>query len=119
MQIRSFALCAGLGALTLDAAHVLAQSSPSARGRGDCPQILRPLSCGGRNGRKPDGACASISRAVQAVFDRKPRRRLAEGIVVGHPAVPRFTFDPREINALISYISSLKNRGPSDQPKTK
>lgn len=32
---------------------------------------------------------------------------LAEGIVVGHPAMPSFTFHPREIEALLSYIDSL------------
>jgi len=43
---------------------------------------------------------------------------LAEGIVVGHPAMPRFGFEPREINALLSYISGLKARkllGPEDR----
>jgi hypothetical protein len=32
---------------------------------------------------------------------------LAEGIVTGHPAMPHFTFEPREIDALLRYISSL------------
>src|SRR5262249_17621060 len=37
---------------------------------------------------------------------------LAEGIVTGHPAMPRFTFEPREIDALLTFIGSLT---PSDQ----
>jgi hypothetical protein len=32
---------------------------------------------------------------------------LAEGIVTGHPAMPRFTFEPREIEALLTFIASL------------
>jgi cytochrome c len=32
---------------------------------------------------------------------------LAEGIVTGHPAMPEFTFTPREIEALLSYLSTL------------
>jgi mono/diheme cytochrome c family protein len=32
---------------------------------------------------------------------------LAEGIVVGHPMMPEFAFDPPEIDALLSYIGSL------------
>jgi hypothetical protein len=32
---------------------------------------------------------------------------LAEGIVVGHPLMPEFTFDPPEIDALLTYIESL------------
>ena len=37
---------------------------------------------------------------------------LAEGIVTGHPAMPRFTFEPREIDALLTFIGSLS---PSEQ----
>jgi mono/diheme cytochrome c family protein len=39
---------------------------------------------------------------------------LAEGIVVGHPAMPEFTFAPPEIDALLSYMQSLSdgNRPP-------
>jgi cytochrome c len=33
----------------------------------------------------------------------------AEGIVTGHPAMPRFTFEPREISALLAFISSLSS----------
>jgi cytochrome c len=32
---------------------------------------------------------------------------LAEGIVTGHPAMPRFTFEPREIEALLTFIATL------------
>ena len=40
---------------------------------------------------------------------------LAEGVVVGHPAMPRFTFEPREIGALLTYISALESRAPTGQ----
>jgi hypothetical protein len=39
---------------------------------------------------------------------------LAEGIVVGHPMMPQFTFDPPEIDALLTYIESLS---PSDSTR--
>jgi mono/diheme cytochrome c family protein len=32
---------------------------------------------------------------------------LAEGIVTGHSAMPEFTFQPNEIDALLTYIASL------------
>ena len=32
---------------------------------------------------------------------------LAEGIVTGHPDMPEFKFNPREIDALLSFIDSL------------
>jgi mono/diheme cytochrome c family protein len=37
---------------------------------------------------------------------------LAEGIVVGHPAMPEFTFAPPEIDALLSYLQSLSGDAP-------
>lgn len=33
---------------------------------------------------------------------------LAEGISVGHPAMPNFEFEPREVNALIAYLRSIQ-----------
>ena len=32
----------------------------------------------------------------------------AEGIVVGHPAMPQFQFEPDQIGALLNYMSSLQ-----------
>ncbi len=33
---------------------------------------------------------------------------LAEGIVVGHPDMPAFAFEPDEIEALLSYLESIQ-----------
>lgn len=35
---------------------------------------------------------------------------LAEGIVVGHPLMPQFSFSRREIDALLTYIQDLKSQ---------
>ncbi|MCB2106102.1 MAG: cytochrome c [Rhodobacteraceae bacterium] len=32
---------------------------------------------------------------------------LAEGIITGHPEMPRFAVDPRQIDAFIAYLRSL------------
>jgi hypothetical protein len=32
---------------------------------------------------------------------------LAEGIVTGHPEMPQFVFQPRDIDALLGYIAGL------------
>ncbi len=37
---------------------------------------------------------------------------LAEGIVVGHPDMPEYSFDPAEVDALIAFIESVQ---PGDQ----
>lgn len=33
---------------------------------------------------------------------------LAEGIIVGHPDMPEFQFEPRDIDALLAYIESVQ-----------
>jgi mono/diheme cytochrome c family protein len=40
---------------------------------------------------------------------------LAEGIVTGHEAMPNFTFEPPEIDALLAYIAQLTPSAGSSQ----
>jgi mono/diheme cytochrome c family protein len=35
---------------------------------------------------------------------------LAEGIMVGHPDMPSYRFDPAEIDALIAYLETIQTR---------
>jgi mono/diheme cytochrome c family protein len=42
---------------------------------------------------------------------------LAEGIVVGHPAMPEFTFAPADIDALLTYLQGLAPDKRSPSPK--
>jgi len=35
---------------------------------------------------------------------------LAEGILVGHPAMPEFRFSPAEIDAIVAYLNSIQTR---------
>jgi cytochrome c len=35
---------------------------------------------------------------------------LAEGISVGHPAMPAFEFEPREVDALIAFLDSIQEQ---------
>lgn len=35
----------------------------------------------------------------------------AEGILVGHPAMPEFQLEPEQIDDLLSYIESVQERG--------
>lgn len=72
------------------------------------------------------GALCSTCHAVGPVGeshhpDAKPLRRLswnypiealaeplAEGIIVGHPDMPVWTFEPDEIDALLAYLESIQ-----------
>ena len=33
---------------------------------------------------------------------------LAEGLFVGHPDMPQFTFEPQDVGAIISYLKSIQ-----------
>ena len=35
---------------------------------------------------------------------------LAEGLFVGHPDMPQFTFEPRDVGAIIAYLKSIQER---------
>jgi mono/diheme cytochrome c family protein len=119
MQIRTFGACAALGALTLHSAHVLAQSSPSARGEAIAHKYCARCHAVGETGASPMGLAPPFRDLSKRYPIENLEEALAEGIVVGHPAMPRFTFTPSEINALLTYISSLKNREPADRQQTK
>ena len=38
---------------------------------------------------------------------------LAEGIIVGHPDMPEFQFEPKDIDALLAYIESVQAPRPT------
>jgi hypothetical protein len=41
---------------------------------------------------------------------------LAEGISVGHPAMPQFQFAPADVTALVTYLQSIQtNEAPAPQ----
>jgi mono/diheme cytochrome c family protein len=37
---------------------------------------------------------------------------LAEGLLTGHPAMPEFRFEPRDVQAIIRYLQSIQTRQP-------
>ena len=43
---------------------------------------------------------------------------LAEGISVGHPAMPEFQFEPNDVHALVAYLQSIQEHGAAtDAPR--
>ena len=104
-------LCqAGLAAFLLMGATgtVLAEeSSPSEKGQQLAAQLC--------------ARCHSITRAGESPMAEAPPFRtfaskwplesleeaFAEGIVVGHPAMPEFVFGPHDIQNLLSFLDSL------------
>jgi cytochrome c len=107
--IAALSLIAALGA----AAPAAAQSSPTMRGEAIAQKHCARCHAIGRTGASPMGLAPPFRELSKRYPIETLEEALAEGIVVGHPAMPRFTFEPRDINALLSYISGLTDREPA------
>jgi mono/diheme cytochrome c family protein len=93
--------------LALGAGGAAAQPSVVGRGEAIARQHCARCHAIGPTGESPMG----LAPAFRDLSKRYPiqflAEALAEGIVTGHPAMPRFTFGPREIDALLTYMGSL------------
>jgi cytochrome c len=61
----------------------------------------------GRKGDSPMGVAPTFRSLPKRYPVENLAEAFAEGIVTGHPAMPRFVFTPAEIDALLAYIDSL------------
>jgi cytochrome c len=88
-----------------------AGSSPQELGRAIAETRCARCHAIGMKGESP----VAIAPPFRMLSQRYPVEHLAEaiaeGIVVGHPLMPEFTFDPPEIDALLTYIESLPRAG--------
>lgn len=89
----------------------IAAGSPHARGRAIAETKCARCHAIGAEGESP----VALAPPFRVLPQRYPvdhlAEALAEGIVVGHPMMPEFTFDPPEIYALLTYIESLAPSG--------
>src|SRR5215813_13832201 len=113
-----------LGAASMAAALLapdaaLGQSLPTERGRAIAARECARCHAIGRTGDSPFGLAPPFRELSQRYALEALAEALAEGIVTGHPAMPRFTFHPREIDALLSYIGSLAPQQPPMQQRTR
>jgi mono/diheme cytochrome c family protein len=85
----------------------IAAGSPQERGRAIAKANCARCHAIGAEGESP----VALAPPFRVLPQRYPvdhlAEALAEGIVVGHPMMPEFTFDPAEIDALLTYIESL------------
>lgn len=61
----------------------------------------------GKNGPSQFHLAPPFRDIVKRYPTEQLEEALAEGIVTGHPAMPRFVFNPDEIDALLSYMDQL------------
>ena len=64
----------------------------------------------GRNGESPQ----KLAPAFRSLGQRYPieslEEALGEGIMSGHPDMPEFTFDAKDVGAIIAYLKSIQQR---------
>jgi mono/diheme cytochrome c family protein len=92
---------------TLPIASAAAQSLPQARGEAIARNLCARCHAVEREGASPMGLAPPFRDLPKRYPLENLAEALAEGIVTGHPAMPQFTFTPREIEALLTYMSSL------------
>jgi mono/diheme cytochrome c family protein len=95
---------------TLIATLVAAGDTLQERGRGIAQAQCARCHAIGKEGKSPMALAPPFREIPQRYPVEHLAEALAEGIVVGHPAMPQFVFDPAEIDALLSYLQSLASR---------
>jgi mono/diheme cytochrome c family protein len=92
-------------------APAAAQSSLQAKGEAIAERLCSRCHAVKAQGASPMGLAPPFRDLPKRYPVENLAEALAEGIVTGHPAMPRFTFDPPEIDALLTYIASLAPPG--------
>lgn len=98
----------------LTAGSAISQSTPTERGQAIAETQCARCHAIGLTGTSPMGLAPPFRDLSQRYPIEALAEALAEGITTGHPAMPHFTFHPREIDALLTYIGSL---APSREPR--
>lgn len=95
-------------AVLLTATEAAAQSGRTARGH-----LLAQRYCAGchavnRTGASPNAAAPAFRDLNQRYRIDDLGEALAEGILTGHPAMPQFKFQPRDITAVLAYLKAIQ-----------
>jgi mono/diheme cytochrome c family protein len=104
---------AALGAImsaTASATAFAAGDPVTERGRAIAQKQCARCHAIGRTGKSPMEPAPPFREIPKRYPVENLAEALAEGIMVGHPAMPEFRFDPPEIDALLSYLQSLSPR---------
>ena len=86
---------------------VAAQSTQTERGQAIANKQCSRCHSIARAGNSPMGLAPPFRDLSKRYPIEMLGEALAEGIMTGHPAMPNFTFAPRDIDALLTYIDSL------------
>ena len=111
-----FAAIVLLAATVALASPALGQSLPRERGQAIAQKHCARCHAIDDTSASPMGLAPPFRDLAKRYAIENLAEALAEGIVTGHPAMPRFTFEPREIDALLTFIASLT---PSAEPPSR
>jgi cytochrome c len=110
--LRSFFLLAlaAMGAMSL--AAVSAQDSTSALKRGADLLAANCARCHatGTTGSSPHPDAPAFRTLSQKYPIEGLGEALAEGLSVGHPDMPEFTFESDDVGAILAYLKSIQER---------
>lgn len=62
----------------------------------------------GQSGESPAPEAPPFRRLSESYRVSALEEALAEGISVGHPAMPEFRFSPEDVDALVRYLQSIQ-----------
>lgn len=102
-----------LAALNLGATGLSAQSSDIDRGKAILQKKCARCHALGMTDQSHHPQAPPFRDVVKRYPVEYLAEALAEGIVSGHPDMPEFVFQPDEINAILTYLDSLKRVAPN------
>jgi cytochrome c len=103
-------LVMALGALAVSSCGSAARADDgdAAKGLGILQEHCARCHALGTTGNSPHPQAPPFRDVVERYPVEDLEESLAEGIVSGHPDMPEFTFEPKEINSILAYLNSLK-----------
>lgn len=111
--MRHLIAIAALALTSACASHAsMAQQSREARGQTIVEQNCSSCHATGRSGDSPAPEAPPFRTLSHNYRVDALEEALAEGISVGHPAMPQFAFAPDDVRALVAYLQSIQNELP-------
>lgn len=83
-------------------------TSPTLRGHALAVQSCSSCHAVGRSGASPAPEAPPFRTLSRNYRVDMLQEALAEGISVGHPAMPEFQFSPDDVDALIAYLETIQ-----------
>lgn len=101
---------AGLTSICLIASVTSAKGKDIGAGRQFAEQNCARCHAIGRSGESPFKPAPAFRTFARLWPLESLQEALAEGIVVGHPAMPEFTLTPRQIDNFIGYLKTVQTK---------